>query len=122
VDDGGVKETGSTKEDQVQSNISHRLRRVGLLAAICASATTLAVAVPAHADTKNGPPNSPKGCPVEDEHGNVSYVPTGTVVGLFHCGSDGEWHFGWLTTEMVAPTGHPIAGTTGASAPISIAQ
>lgn len=107
---------------RIKSNISYRLRRVGLVAALCASATTLAVAVPAHADTNNGPPNSPKGCPVEDENGNVSYVPTGTAVGLFHCGSDGEWHFGWLTTDLVSHTAKPIAGTIAATAAISKLQ
>lgn len=46
------------------------------------------------------------GCAVEDEHGNVTYVPVGTVIGLFHCGSDGEWHFGTVTTDRVStPTG-----------------
>jgi hypothetical protein len=40
-----------------------------------------------------------KGCPVEDERGNVSYVLVGTRISLFHCGSDGEWHFGWLANN-----------------------
>jgi len=42
-----------------------------------------------------------KGCPVvhEDANGNVvgvEYVRPGTTFGLFTCGADGEWHFGWL--------------------------
>src|SRR4051812_40905579 len=66
---------------------------IGLSTLTLASA---ALAPSAFAEPKSGGSGS-GGCPVEDEHGNVSYVPVGTVVGLFHCGSDGEWHFGWLT-------------------------
>ncbi len=51
-----------------------------------------------------------KGCPVEDEHGNTTYVPEGTRVGLFRCGSDGEWHFGWLVNARVAEPEVPTKG------------
>jgi hypothetical protein len=58
-----------------------------------------------------------RGCPVEDEHGNVTYVAVGTIAGLWHCGSDGEWHWGWFTTDLVSggtstSTGN-IGSTTG---------
>jgi hypothetical protein len=78
------------------------LRRVGALTAIGVAASTLAAGA-AQAQPINGSGTS-RGCPVEDEHGNVTYVPVGTRVGLFHCGSDGEWHFGWLTTDLVGPS------------------
>lgn len=47
-----------------------------------------------------GTPTAPQGCPIvhHDSNGNVvrvEYVPAGTSAGLFTCGSDGEWHFGW---------------------------
>ena len=56
-----------------------------------ATSTTLTPATTAVAN-----PAVNRGCPVEDEHGNVTYVAPGTVVGLFHCGSDGVWHWGWF--------------------------
>ena len=37
-----------------------------------------------------------RGCAVENENGSVSYVGTGTRIGVFVCGSDSDWHFGWL--------------------------
>lgn len=66
-------------------------------------AATTGIAMTAHAEPNNGPAGKPGvGCAVEDQNGNVSYVPIGTQVGLFHCGSDGEWHFGTVTTDLVA--------------------
>ena len=45
-----------------------------------------------------------KGCPVVDSAtGMVTYVPVGTVVFPFHCAPNGEWHFGWLTTDRSNP-------------------
>ena len=71
--------------------------------AMLAAALTVAVAVaPASADAQPIKGTTVKGCPVEDEHGNTTYVPVGTRIGLFVCGRDGEWHFGWLITERVA--------------------
>jgi hypothetical protein len=70
------------------------------VSALTVVAATLAP-VAAFAEPKGGPGGG-GGCPVEDEHGNVTYVPVGTVVGLFHCGSDGEWHWGWLTTNLAS--------------------
>lgn len=68
------------------------------VAALTVVAATLAP-VAAFAEPKGGP-GPGGGCPVEDEHGNVTYVPVGTIAGLFHCGADGEWHWGWFTTNL----------------------
>jgi len=43
-------------------------------------------------------------------------VPVGTVIGLFHCGSDGDWHFGWLTTDLQTTTGNGNASQFGNTA------
>ena len=94
------------------------LRRVSGLAVIGLACTTLA-AGPAQAQPVNGT-GTAKGCPVEDEHGNVTYVPVGTRVGLFHCASDGEWHFGWFTTDLVGPTSGSPAHA-GAPVAVSVA-
>jgi hypothetical protein len=90
---------------------AHRaLHRFAALGMIGIASVTLATAT-AHAQPiGNG--DAPQGCPVEDEHGNVTYVPVGTRIGLFHCGSDGEWHFGWLTDDMVRSPSS--VSTTGA--------
>lgn len=55
----------------------------------------------AHADTKKGT-GPAKGCLIEND-GRIETVPVGTRVSLFVCGSDGEWHFGWLITGISAP-------------------
>jgi len=94
------------------------LRRISALAVIGVAATTLAAA-PAQAQPVNGT-GAAKGCPVEDEHGNVTYVPVGTRIGLFHCGSDGEWHFGWLTTALVrSPSGPRTPGGIASAATLA---
>ncbi|MEZ5141841.1 MAG: hypothetical protein R2726_04895 [Acidimicrobiales bacterium] len=72
------------------------------------------------AEPNNGPAGKPgQGCAVEDANGKVSYVPVGTQVGLFHCGSDGEWHFGTVTTDLVSqptgPKGPKVPGAAAAS-------
>ena len=95
--------------------------RILALVAIAAAALALLMAATAHADTKDGPAGSAKGCPVEDENGNVTYVPAGTHYLLFTCGEDGEWHGGWLITGTKAelpPTGggtKPVLATGIAS-------
>lgn len=65
-------------------------------------AVALTFAGPASAED-DAPAPKPGKCPVVHEDGSVSYVPAGTRVGLFRCGKDGEWHFGWLVDERVAP-------------------
>jgi hypothetical protein len=84
----------------------------------------LAVSTSAFAGTASAEPIGPNGpapkaghCPVvnTDSNGNetVEYVPTGTRYGLMFCGSDGEWHTGWLVDDVAIqePT-PPTGGTT----------
>jgi hypothetical protein len=101
-----------------RTTMSSLLGRLLTLAAIAAASLTLLTAASAHADTKDGPPGSSKGCAVEDENGNVTYVPAGTHYLLFTCGEDGEWHGGWLITgikQQLPPTsgGGGIVRTNG---------
>jgi hypothetical protein len=35
--------------------------------------------------------------------GKLETVAVGSKIGLFTCGSDGEWHFGWLINAVSAP-------------------
>src|SRR5947207_2815989 len=51
----------------------------------------------AEAQPKGGP--TAKNCPMEVD-GKTVYVQPGTRVGLFYCGSDGDWHFGWLVNDV----------------------
>jgi hypothetical protein len=53
-----------------------------------------------------GPTGWARGCPVEDEHGNVSYVPAGTTYLLWRCGAR---YFGTVTTNVVKRRRRPIA-------------
>jgi hypothetical protein len=84
--------------------------RIAVVMVIAALSVAIA-AGPASADIKSGPPAA-KGCPVEDANGNTYTVAVGTRVGLFYCGSDGEWHFGWLVNGRVAPP-QPVITTAG---------
>lgn len=84
-----------------RTTVSSLLARCLALAAIVAVGFALLTAAAAHADTKDGSGGS-RGCAVEDENGNVTYVPEGTHYLLFTCGSDGEWHFGWLISGAKA--------------------
>ena len=87
-------------------------RRIGTLAAIAAIGTTSLAATPvANADRKQGSGGT-NGCEIYNEDtGKTETVPAGTKVGLFTCGSDGEWHFGWLVNaapkRSVAPVTSP---------------
>jgi hypothetical protein len=74
-----------------------------LLAALAIGAIALAFigAGSAHADTKQGSGGS-KGCLIEN-NGHLETVPVGTKISLLTCGSDGEWHIGWLITQISAP-------------------
>jgi hypothetical protein len=82
-------------------------RAVPTAVAIVIASVVLFAAGPAHADSKNGTGTS-KGCQIEND-GKVETVAVGTRVGLFVCGSDGEWHFGWLVTGIVAPPHKKLA-------------
>ena len=95
----------------INTNLSIR-RRIGTLAAIAAIGTTFLAATPAaNADRKQGNGGA-TGCDIYNENtGKTETVPVGTKVGLFTCGSDGEWHFGWLINaapkRSVAPVSYP---------------
>lgn len=54
--------------------------------------------------------STPASCDVVNEDGTTSQVPEGSRVGLFYCGSDGEWHFG--TVILDHPTASIEPGTT----------
>jgi hypothetical protein len=69
--------------------------------AIAAIALAFVAAGTAHADSKNGTGGS-TGCQIEND-GHVETVPVGSKVGLFTCGQDGEWHFGWLINAAKVP-------------------
>lgn len=86
--------------------------------AICAVALALIGASSAHALPREG--TGAGGCPVEHESGAVSYVPVGTRIGLFVCGSDGDWRFGWLVDGRTAAP--PVSSIDSASAPAAQAQ
>lgn len=86
----------------IKSGIARSARKASMMAALGATAVTLAAAGPAHAQPIGNGSGS-QGCQVEDANGTVTYVPVGTQVGLFHCGSDGEWHFGWLVNAVAPP-------------------
>ena len=87
------------------------------LAAAVAVSTGVAATASAQPIGPNGPASKPGYCAVvnTDSNGNetVEYVPTGTRVGLSYCGRDGEWHFGGLVDEMVAPP-------TGGKGPVKV--
>lgn len=71
----------------------------------------------AQADKKQGTGGT-TGCLIEND-GKLETVPVGTKIGLFTCGQDGEWHFGWLINAISArPKGkaNPVGtGTKGVS-------
>ena len=75
-----------------------------LLVALAIGAFALAVVATgsAHADAKQGTGGT-QGCQIEND-GKVETVPVGSKVGLFTCGQDGEWHFGWLINAIKAPS------------------
>ena len=59
---------------------------------------------------RNG--STPASCDVVDTDSGevVGQVPEGTRVGLFYCGSDGNWHFGTVILDHQAAVADP--GTT----------
>jgi hypothetical protein len=81
------------------------LRRASAMVAIAAVGMALIAAGPAHADIKQGD-GPAKGCPVENSDGTTTTVEVGTRIGLFVCGEDGEWHFGWLITGVSGASVH----------------
>ena len=102
---------------QTSAALSSLRTRAAAFAAAAAVAGSFAFA--GTADAKPIKNTGSKGCPVEHEDGRVTYVPVGTQVGLFKCGSDGEWHFGWLVDHRVQPTTDSGPATTGTVAPMA---
>src|ERR1700674_4021473 len=88
--------TAPTRRQEMLSKT--RTTIVTLVAAFSVAGASLVPAL-AQADPKQQPPA--KGCLVEDANGNTYTVAVGTRIGLFFCGSDGEWHFGWLVNGRV---------------------
>jgi len=89
--------------------------RVIAAAAVLAIAASALAPVSARAEPK-APPSAPHGCPVVDENDKiVGYMEPGTRIGLFYCGTDGEWHFGWLVNAR-------RSGPGGAGQPVLTAQ
>ena len=76
------------------------LRKLAAAIAIGAVAMAFIATGPARADSKQGT-GTTKGCVIEND-GKLETVPVGTKISLFTCGSDGEWHFGWLVNASVA--------------------
>jgi hypothetical protein len=106
---------------------SRKIQRLvlGAGAALVALAVSTGVAATASAEPigPNGPAKKPGYCAVvnTDSNGNetVAYVPTGTRSGLTYCGSDGEWHLGWLVDgRAVAPTGGVKGGANVGATPV----
>ncbi len=86
---------------QITTTATKMLRKMLAALAIGAVAMACIATGQAHADTKESA-GTPKGCQIEN-NGRIETVPVGTRVGIFVCGKDGEWHFGWLITEISAP-------------------
>jgi hypothetical protein len=95
---------------QITSAFTSISRKVLAGVAIGVAAIAFAFAGPAHADTKQGSGGT-KGCLIEND-GHLETVPVGSKVGLFTCGQDGEWHFGWLINAISAPKAKANPGTT----------
>jgi hypothetical protein len=86
---------------RITNTTTSLLRKMFAAVAIGAVALAFAGAGAAHADSKQGSGGS-KGCLIEN-NGHLETVPVGTKISLFTCGADGEWHFGWLVTQISAP-------------------
>ncbi|MFI4977665.1 MAG: hypothetical protein ACHQC8_03140 [Solirubrobacterales bacterium] len=85
---------------QITTTATKLVRKIFAAVAIGAVAMAFIGAGPAHADTKGTGPA--KGCLIEN-NGKLETVAVGSKIGLFTCGSDGEWHFGWLINAVTAP-------------------
>jgi hypothetical protein len=54
-----------------------------------------------------------------DQESRITYVPAGTAYLLWHCGADGEWHFGTMTTNVIKHAPVAVVAATLISAPVS---
>jgi len=84
--------------NQITSTFTSISRKALATAAIGAAAVAFIGATPAHAEIKQGNGGA-AGCQIEND-GKIETVPVGTKIGLFTCGEDGEWHFGWLINSI----------------------
>lgn len=104
--------------------IQRLLIGAGAAAAALGLSTGLAATASAQPIGPNGPEKKPGYCAVvnTDSNGNesVSYVPTGTRVGLSYCGADGDWHLGWLVDARATAT--TTKGGVNAGPVLSAAQ
>jgi hypothetical protein len=98
-----------TTTTSITTKLMHKLAAAFAIGVV---ALALIAAGPAHADTKKGT-GPAKGCLIEND-GKLETVAVGSRVGLFVCGSDGEWHFGWLISELSAPPHKSVKPVTGA--------
>lgn len=85
---------------QIITPASKLVRKVFAAVAIGVVAIAFIAAGPAHADPKETGPA--KGCLIEN-NGKLETVAVGSKIGLFTCGSDGEWHFGWFINAISGP-------------------
>ncbi len=87
-------------------------------------AAMVAGAAPASARARQG--NIPATCPAEGTDANgrpITSLPEGTRVGLWVCGADGQWHFGWLIDGRVSePTPTSPKAQVVVSAPAALAS
>ncbi len=98
---------------QITSTFTSISRKVLATAAIGAAAVAFIGATPAHAAIKQGNGGA-AGCQIEND-GKIETVPVGTKIGLFTCGEDGEWHFGWLINSISGAKVKANASTGGAT-------
>ncbi len=88
------------RKQQITTTVTSISRKaLGILAVALVAAAFLGTGA-AQADKKQGTGGA-TGCQVEN-NGKVETVPVGTKIGLFTCGEDGEWHFGWLINAVGA--------------------
>lgn len=99
------------QSQQITSTFTSMSRKVVTVLVACLAAIALVLAGPARADTKQGSGGT-TGCQIEND-GKIETVPVGTKVGLFTCGEDGEWHFGWLINSIGAQKLKANPGTAG---------
>jgi hypothetical protein len=98
---------------QITTTATKLARKLCAAAAITVAAMAFILAGTAHAEPKKGS-GTAKGCLIEND-GKLETVPVGSKIGLFTCGSDGEWHFGWLINARIAPpkrTVKPVLAVT----------
>ena len=82
-------------------------KHIAAVATAAAAAGILATATPASAaDNDPVPTGGGKRCIIEHDLGGgwvrYEFVEPGTRVGFLVCGSDGNWHVGWLINPIIS--------------------